>query len=428
MQRCPDGAELLGAVHVRPEVPVAVRVEGDVGRAAFVSRGEDAADVGAVREAGGAARDLVPAAATVPRHLNVPVVGANPEHGRVQGGLRDGDDLAVRGDAVVAGELGVCAAHPHDLQRVAVLPPGEVFGAGKAVAPVPRDEEAVAAQIDHVGVVARDQAGRRPVPAVRILALGGAQPQAHHVARHVVEACPRPVLRVDVDGPSVRIGLLVHPVAVAGLAPLVVHDSLPGTGPRRAHPGVVVLHAAVDPVGVPVIHRDPVELPDRQVVDAPESHTHVVGLVQSGVAGQVEVLGVARVDPHGVMVGVDAHVVGGALGDPHEGAAAVLASVRRGGQGVDAVLVRGVDEDVRVVHGPDILVADLLPALATVLAAKAARLAGVLDERVQDLRVRLRDREPNPPLVPPRQAVGELTPVLAAIGRLCRCRCRGRLR
>ena len=417
MQRGPARAVLLRAVDVRREVAVAVRVEGDVRGAGRLRGRGHAADVGAVREAGRAARDLVPAAATVPRHLHVAVVGAHPQHRRVEGGFGERDDLAVRGGAVVARQRDVRAANAHDLERVAVAPPGEVLGAGEAVPPVARDEEAVAAEVDHVGVVARDQAGRHPVPAIGLLALGRREAQAHHVAGDVVEPGPPPVLRVDVDGAPVRVGLLVHPVPEAALPPLVVHDPVPGARRRRPHPRVVVLHPPVDPVRVAVVDGDPVELPDRQVVDPPEGDAHVVGLVQSGVPGEVEVLGIGGVDPHGVMVGVHAHVVGGALRDLCEGAAPVLAPVRGGGQRVDAILVRRVDEDVRVVHGADVLVADLAPAVAAVLAAVSAGLGRVLDQRVQDARVGPRDGDPDAALVARGEPLGEFVPAVAPVGR-----------
>ena len=181
---------------------------------------------------------------------------------------------------------------------------------------------------------------------------------------------------------------------------------------------MVVLHAAVDPVGVPVVHRDPVELADRQVVDAPEGEAAVVGLVQTRVAGEVEVFGIGRVDPHGVMVGVHPDVVGGPLGDLGEGAAAVLAPVGRSGQGVDAVLVRRVDEDVRVVHGADVLIAHLLPALAAVLAAVATRFGGMLNKDVEYLRIRGGQRDPDAALVALGQPVRELAPGVAAVGGL----------
>ena len=288
----------------------------------------------------------------------------------------------------------------------------------EAVAPVARYEQAVAANIDGVGVVPGDQTRTYPVPAIRILALRRGQPQAHHVAGPVVKTGPRTVLRVDVDGASVRVGLLVHPVAEAALAPLVVHDPLPRAGRRGAHPGVVVLHAAVDPVRVPVVDGDPVELPDRDIVDAPEGHAPVVGLVQPRVAGEVEVVGVGRVDPHRVVVGVDAHVVGGALRDLGEGASAVLAPVRRGRQRVDAVLVGGVDEDVRVIHRPDVLVAHLLPALAAVLAAVSTRFGGMLNKNVKYLGIGGGHGDPDTALVALGQPVGELAPAVAAVGGL----------
>jgi hypothetical protein len=62
---------------------------------AVVARRFEAADPGAVRQAGDAAADQAPFLAVVFGDLDVAVVGADPDHLLVQGRLTDCEDRAV---------------------------------------------------------------------------------------------------------------------------------------------------------------------------------------------------------------------------------------------------------------------------------------------------------------------------------------------
>jgi hypothetical protein len=120
------------------------------------------------------------------------------------------------------------------------------------------------------------------------------------------------------------------------------------------------------------------------------------------------------------VVGVDAHVVCDAPRDLGPGPAAVVAPVGVGGQGVDPVLVRRVDPDMRVVHGPDVQVTHPLPTGAGVLGPVGAGqvVVGELDERVQHARVGLRHGDADAALVLTGDPAHELGPAVAPVRAL----------
>ena len=132
---------------------------------------------------------------------------------------------------------------------------------------------------------------------------------------------------------------------------------------------MVVLHSAVDVVGIPVVDTDGVELSDRKVVDLPEIYASVVRLPETCVPREVQMVRVAGVDPERVVVGVYTHVVCGCFGDLRKAVSAVFALVCGRSQHIHTFRVRGVDEDLRVVHWPRVERVDPLPRVAPVLAA-----------------------------------------------------------
>ena len=129
-------------------------------------------------------------------------------------------------------------------------------------------------------------------------------------------------------------------------------------------------------------------------------------------------LGVARVDPHRVVVAVDADVVGGPRRHLPERPAPVLALVELDPEDVDAVGVGGVDEDVAVVHRAGVEPVHLLPRPAPVGRPVGAALFGMLDRGVEDVRVALGDGEPDPALVALGNPIRQLLPRLAPVRRL----------
>ncbi len=167
----------------------------------------------------------------------------------------------------------------------------------------------------------------------------------------------------------------------------------------RPHPRVVVLHAAVDVVRVAHVDADGVELADRQVVDADVGLAAVPRFVETAVAGEIEVLGVVRIDPEGVEIAVYADVVGGARGERRERPAAVLATIKAGCEHVDSLVVGRVQIDVTVVHRTRVERIHLRPALAAVHGPVDPPLRGMLDDRHQHLRVGTRHGETDAALV-----------------------------
>src|SRR5262249_62381359 len=77
-------------------------------------------------------------------------------------------------------------------------------------------------------------------------------------------------------------------------------------GPTGTAPGAVILQAAVDAVRLARLQPDGVELGERQVLQVLPGLATVVAVVHAAVAAGDQVTGVGRVDPQGVMVGVDA--------------------------------------------------------------------------------------------------------------------------
>src|SRR4026207_2372926 len=84
-----------------------------------------------------------------------------------------------------------------------------------------------------------------------------------------------------------------------------------------------------------------------------------------------------------------------------------------GGLSVARVLL-----DLALIHRPRVRAAGARPCLAAVIGAIGAAARGMLDRCQQHARIRLRNREANASLVALGDAVGELLPRRAAVGRL----------
>ena len=141
--------------------------------------------------------------------------------------------------------------------------------------------------------------------------------------------------------------------------------------------------------------------------------------MQAAVAADEHVARVARIDPHRVMVGLETDVVrAGELGmfsnvaPPSSLLKIVTPSTQMRLSLVGSMYGRAE------VHRPRIRAAHLLPRRAGVLGAIRAGLRRMLDERDEDVRIRLRDRERDASLVAGGNAVLELLPRRAAVGRL----------
>src|SRR5262249_59097893 len=100
--------------------------------------------------------------------------------------------------------------------------------------------------------------------------------------------------------------LAAETVAAAPAEPILANRPGIGPGPRWPSPGAVVLQAAVRLVVAARVDGDVIELADGVVVQmVPDGHA-IVGDVEAAVAADDGVPAILRVDPQGVLVGVDA--------------------------------------------------------------------------------------------------------------------------
>src|SRR5215208_7146702 len=182
----------------------------------------------------------------------------------------------------------------------------------------------------------------------------------------------------------------VEAVAETYHPPVVVLDADGLARAARPRPGAVVLQPAHHVVeGLTVVGVYLVELPPRDVVDVLPALAAVVGHGGAPVLTGPEAARLLLVDPERVEVDVLAPR------DVAEGAPAVHRHEELRGDGVDAVLVRRVDADVRVVEAArdDVgLLRDVAPRLAAVVRAPERPLLRLRDG-VDDVRRRRRDRD-----------------------------------
>ena len=465
-----DGAEALPVVvrdvHIGGEVPGAMIVERHVERGAVGVGRLDPAHIGEPGDAGEAAGEVLPAAAVIPRDPDVPVVGPRVEQPRPDRRLGERDD---RGVGLRPGGVGRDAtrspgAHP-DLHRVVV---GEIGGDRvHLVAHLHRLHHPVGAGVEHLLVVGREEIRRVPVPPEReierVLRRPGAQvgeARLHFLRLRPGRVAPhgedrilpaeilRPPAGLGEPGPLAggevhsldvaALGLAVHDVRVVGVlggveavAPADVEpvDVGDGAAPAaRTAPGAVVLEAAADPVGHPVVEAHVVELSDRDGIQRHPVAAPVPGLPDAAVVSLHHVVGITGVDPMGVGVHVDALVAGA------HGPAAVAGEEPRGRREIHPPGVFGIHPDLGVVERPHVLRGRFHPGLAAVVGAvePAGRLLplgpldrlrigrGVgLDHGVDDLGIARRDRDADAPLHRLGKAVAlELGPGGAGVGAL----------
>ena len=150
------------------------------------------------------------------------------------------------------------------------------------------------------------------------------------------------------------------PVATADTKPIRIHcatvSRICGTAPTA-----VILQAAVDFVITIVIDSDVIELADGDMaVMIPVVHA-IVSDIDATIAAQNHVLALFRVDPHGVIVGMNS-----ATAVTCECLAAVTGSIQRCTQHIDVFVVSWIDANLTVVHRSRIERVDSLPALATI--------------------------------------------------------------
>ncbi len=253
-------------------------------------------------------------------------------------------------------------------------------------------------------------------PDVPALAGGQVHPLQPQVLR-------RGVQRAVVGG----VDLVVEAVASAPLHPVLVEHALGPVGGAGPAPAAVVLEPAADVEGLGVVQADAVELAHRQVGDVEPGDAPIPRDPQSPVIGFHDVLRVGGIHPHQAVVAMER------LPRLREGAPPVVGP-RVAVHHVDALIVVGVHQDLRRVHGPGIPVGHESPALALVFGAVDPGLTllvgggGVealplLHAHVDDARVRAvhgdadaADVACGEPVVQP--GVGEPGPGVAAVGAL----------
>ena len=274
--------------------------------------------------------------------------------------------------------------------------------------------------VHDVGIVPGDEDRRVPLEAVAqvarrraVLHLGVEDHVAGDAAAVVVAVDPAQVvaridevglLGVDRDVPALGAG---HRVPVLGRRQL-------GHRPRRHRDRAVVLLGAVDAVGELVVDGDPVELGRRLVVLGGPGLAAVHADVGAAVVPLHHDVGLLRVDPEVVVVGVrSAHPFPGGPGVDGTEEADVRAPdrVRIGRVGVDVAVVPAAREQFR-------LVAHLLPGVAVVLGAEDAAAAfRRCDDRPQTAAPRRRRGDADPAEDTGGQAALELLPGVAAVRR-----------
>ena len=191
----------------------------------------------------------------------------------------------------------------------------------------------------------------------------------------------------------------------------------------RAHPAAVVLQAAVDVVGMRVVHRHAVVLGERQRGDVEELQAAVVADADAAVVELHHVAGVFRVHPHEAIV-----AVGGRARRRERLAAVIREGIRI--QHVDALVVVRIDGGLACVHRPRVPVRHERPRAAAIVAAIQPGPAGdvgrrgvvaraLFDAHVDHVRVLAIHGDADAAVLTLGQAVaGELRPGGAAVGAL----------
>ena len=156
-----------GLEEVDVEVVGAMSVEGHIGGAGVKRGGDDAADISALGNAGDVRNDILPGLA-VAADLQVAVVRSRPNDSSADRRLADGGRGRIVGDAIIARKhLAVFHLAAHDLKLAAVGVGGQIGSHGlPVVALVGRFEYVIAAVIEGLAVVLRNQHRRVPLEAV----------------------------------------------------------------------------------------------------------------------------------------------------------------------------------------------------------------------------------------------------------------------
>ena len=467
-----EGAAAVGGHDgVRREVTAPMVVVRDVEGVDVVMRRLDARHVRAGRYALHVRGEFRPRTAVVPGRPEAAVVGAGVQVARADRRLVERRDRAERlstgrVDRDAPGRPGGDA----ELRRVGVA---QVVGDRvHLVAALDALHDTVGAEVEHLVVVRGDEERRVPVPAQLhrnrigplLAAQFGEQPRLggrgglgrvatdvhdavlpHHVLRAVVRLLERgalagrdliatdvAALRLPIDDVGVR-RVLCGDEAVAAVVrePHRVGDpALPATA--WAAPRTVVLQARADAVGDRHVERDVVRLSEREGVREDVAAAVVVRDADAAVVTDDVSLRILGVDPHRMMIDVDAdrrvaRVLAALVGDLHGR-----------GREPDAVGVGRVHAHLVVIEGAHVVVGRLLPRGAAVgraieparhlLRLGAGHGLGVrervgFDHRVDDRAIGRREDHVDATLHGRREAAAlHLGPGVSAVGGAPECR------
>ena len=293
----PRLAVVGGLVQQRRKIIQLVLGGGEVRGGGVEGRGLDGVDARPLRQV--LRGDVGPALAGVLGDVHQTVVGAHPDHAFANGRFGSGEERAVIFDAgVVFGD----GAAGRALLRLVVA--GQVLADGlPALAFVRGFEEHVAARVQHLGVVRREEDGEVPLEAV----LHGFGAGAHgvvrphgdvaHLAGAVFVACQQAVVGARVDHVGVaRIGLNPAALAAPHRVPIAFGDPRAVGARLRLH-GAVVLLGAIRVIGEVVIESDAVELGGGLVHDGRPGFAAVGGDGGAAVIGLDHAVGIIGRDP-----------------------------------------------------------------------------------------------------------------------------------
>ena len=299
----PGLSVVVGAPGVGCVVVQAVAVRGDVGASGHMPRQVDAVDRGELRHAG--RRDVLPRASTVSREVHASVVAAGPEHLGIGVVFGEGED---RVEHLHAGLVAIDRATGHALRGLVVR--GQIRTDHRPVQPsVTGAVHHLRGVVDHVPVMRRHDDRGDPLEAVPergallanlLLRVGD------HVAARVA------LRLVAVDGAAVaaaveHVGVVRMErdrprLAAAGIHPRIHGVQRVGVEPGGHRDGRVVLLGGVDAIRKAVVHDHVVEFSGRQQVHAAPRFTARQRDDGSAVIAEHHDLRICRIDPEVVSV------------------------------------------------------------------------------------------------------------------------------
>src|SRR5216684_1210974 len=280
--------------------------------------------------------------------LQIAIVSTRPNHASLHGRLSDSDYRAMIFRSRVLGP------HGADALLLFRIVGAEVWADGRPRLPEIRGlENDIAPEVGSVFVMRRLHNGGVPVESIFQLAhrpavvAFGLRAYVLLLARPPVSAhnAAALILRQEYFG-IVRMIDDVKPVAAADVAPLVVQNST-GASPAGPAPGAIVLQPSLYVIKRrTVIGVNLIKLPDRNVKDCFPVLGAVVRNRETAILSNPNAVRIFRIHPHRMIVAVDSSC----------DASPISTTVDRGrkphADGVQAILVRGVDRQVAIVQSP----------------------------------------------------------------------------